>query len=159
MSNIRLLRKPPRIKVLEAIGSIGDQRVKVLDDHRAEVVSSRGDKVYKVIVEPVEHNVYHAYSSDNGTIFRGYIGYPIIAFLMIKGIIPIDKEVMKAVTGVPWKDLNERYKRYSIVENIVLNKAERMGVSREIIMDYINIVMKKLGLLKIYFVEELKNKF
>ncbi|ADI32406.1 hypothetical protein [Staphylothermus hellenicus] len=159
MGNMRLLRKPPRIKVLEAIGSIGDQRVKVLDDHRAEVVSSRGDRVYKVIVEPVKHNVYHAYSSDNGTIFRGYVGYPIIAFLMTKSVIPIDKEVMKAVTGVPWKDLNERYKKYSIVENIVLNRAERMGVSREIIMDYINIVMKKLGLLKIYFVEELKNKF
>lgn len=159
MSAPRLLRKPPRIKVLEAIGSIGDERIKVIDDNKAEVVSSRGDKVYKVIVEPAEHNVYHVYSNDNGTIYRGYIGYPIIAFLMIRGIIPIDREVMKAVTGIPWKDLNERYKKYSIVENIVLNRAERLGVSRDIIMDYINIVMKKLSLLKIYFVEELKNRF
>jgi len=150
-----LLRKPPRIKILEAIGSIGDERIKVLDDKRAQVVSSRGDKVYKVVLVEKENNVFHTYSNDNGTIYRGYIGYPIIAFMMVKGIIPIDKEVMKAMSGVPWKDLNERYKKYSIVENIVLSRAERMGVSRDIIMDYINIVMKKLGLLKVFFDEEL----
>ncbi|MCD6300626.1 MAG: hypothetical protein J7L82_00975 [Staphylothermus sp.] len=153
--NLRLLRKPPRIKILEAIGSIGDERIKVLDDNKAQVVSSRGDKVYKVVLVEKENNVFHTYSNDNGTIYREYIGYPIIAFMMVKGIIPIDREVMKAVTGVPWKDLNERYKKYSIVENIVLSRAERMGVSREIIMDYINIVMKKLGLLKVFFDEEL----
>jgi len=150
-----LLRKPPRIKILEAIGSIGDERIKVLDDKKAQVVSSRGDKVYKVVLVEKENNVFHTYSNDNGTIYRGYIGYPIIAFMMVKGIIPIDKEVMKAMSGVPWKDLNERYKKYSIVENIVLSRAERMGVSRDIIMDYINIVMKKLGLLKVFFDEEL----
>jgi len=150
-----LLRKPPRIKILEAIGSIGDERIKVLDDKRAQVVSSRGDKVYKVVLVEKENNVFHTYSNDNGTIYRGYIGYPIIAFMMVKGIIPIDKEVMKAMSGVPWKDLNERYKKYSIVENIVLSRAERMGVNRDIIMDYINIVMKKLGLLKVFFDEEL----
>jgi hypothetical protein len=155
MPQLKLLRKPPRIKVLEAIGSIGDNRVKIVSDNSAEVVSSRGDKVYRVVVVPIEHNVFHAYSSDNGTIYRGYVGYPIIAFLMVKGFIPIDREVMKAVTGVPWKDLNEKYKRYSIVENIVLSRAERMGVRREIIMDYVNIVMKKLGLMKIYFDEGL----
>ena len=154
-SGIRLLRKPPRIKVLEAIGSIGDERIKVLDDNRAQVVSSRGDKLYKVVLVEKGDNVFHVYSNDNGTIYRGYIGYPIIAFMMVKGIIPIDKEVMKAMSGVPWKDLNERYKKYSIVENIVLSRAERMGVSRDIIMDYINIVMKKLGLLKVFFDEEL----
>ena len=154
-SSLRLLRKPPRIKVLEAIGSIGDERIKVLDDKRAQVVSSRGDKVYKVVLVEKENNVFHTYSNDNGTIYRGYIGYPIIAFMMVKGIIPIDKEVMKAMSGVPWKDLNERYKKYSIVENIVLSRAERMGVNRDIIMDYINIVMKKLGLLKVFFDEEL----
>ncbi len=155
MSSLRLLRKPPRIKILEAIGSIGDERIKILDDRKAQVVSSRGDKIYKVVLVEKGDNVFHTYSNDNGTIYRGYIGYPIIAFMMVKGIIPIDKEVMKAMSGVPWKDLNERYKKYSIVENIVLSRAERMGVSRDIIMDYINIVMKKLGLLKVFFDEEL----
>ncbi len=146
-----VLRKPPRIKVLEAIGSLGDGRVKVISEECAEVTSSRGDKTYKVVVLP-DNRVY---SSDNGTRLRGYIGYPIIAFLMKKGVIPIDREVMKAMTGVPWKDLNEKYKRYAIVEDIVLRRAERMGVAREIIYDYINIVMKKLSLMKLVYDESL----
>ena len=146
-----VLRKPPRIKVLEAIGSLGDGRVRVISEECAEVTSSRGDKTYKVVVLP-DNRVY---SSDNGTRLRGYIGYPIIAFLMEKGVIPIDREVMKAMTGVPWKDLNEKYKRYAIVEDIVLRRAERMGVAREIIYDYINIVMKKLSLMKLVFDESL----
>ncbi len=146
-----VLRKPPRIKVLEAIGSLGDGRVRMISEECAEVTSSRGDKTYKVVVLP-DNRVY---SSDNGTRLRGYIGYPIIAFLMKKGVIPIDREVMKAMTGVPWKDLNEKYKRYAIVEDIVLRRAERMGVAREIIYDYINIVMKKLSLMKLVYDESL----
>ncbi len=148
-----LLRKPPRIKVLEAIGALGDGRLKPLCEYSAEVTSSRGDRVYKVVVLP-DNRVY---SSDNGTRLRGYVGYPIIAFLMHKGVIPIDREVMKAMTGIPWKDLNERYRRYAIVEEIVLRRAERLGVKREIIYDYINIVMKKLGLMKLLFDESLAN--
>ncbi len=146
-----VLRKPPRIKVLEAIGSLGDGRVRMISEECAEVTSSRRDKTYKVVVLP-DNRVY---SSDNGTRLRGYIGYPIIAFLMKKGVIPIDREVMKAMTGVPWKDLNEKYKRYAIVEDIVLRRAERMGVAREIIYDYINIVMKKLSLMKLVYDESL----
>lgn len=146
-----VLRRPPRIKVLEAIGSLGDGRVRVISEECAEVTSSRGDKTYKVVVLP-DNRVY---SSDNGTRLRGYIGYPIIAFLMEKGVIPIDREVMKAMTGVPWKDLNEKYKRYAVVEDIVVRRAERMGVSREIIYDYINIVMKKLSLMKLVLDESL----
>ncbi len=151
----KILRKPPRIKVLEAIGSIGDERIKIVDEHEARVVSSSGDREYVVILYSVKDNVYRVYSSDNGTIYRGYIGYPIIAFLMLKNIIPIDRDVMKAMTGIPWKQLNERYKKYSIVENIVLDRAERMGVSKNIVYDYINIVMKKLGLLRMIFDENL----
>lgn len=154
---LRVLRRPPRIKVLEAIGSIGDGRIEVLSDTEARVTSSRGDRVYRVIVvrDDSEGREYRVYSNDNGTIYKGYIGYPIIAFLMVKGVIPIDREVMKAVTGVPWKDLNERYKRYAIVEDIIMRRAESMGIKREVIGEYIGIVFKKLGLMRFLFDESL----
>ncbi len=154
----KILRKPPRIKVLEAIGSIGDERITLVSDDEARVVSSMGDREYRVVVKNVSNNVFRVYSNDNGTIYRGYVGYPIIAFLMLKGVIPIDKDVMRAMTGVPWKELNEKYRKYSIVENIVMDRAERMGVPRSIINDYINIVMKKLGLLKLVFDENLSRQ-
>jgi len=151
---LKLLSKPPRIKVLEAIGCIGDERIRVLNDREARVVSSTGDREYRVYVVEMGGE-YRVYSDDNGTIFKGYVGYPIIAFLMLKNVIPVDLHVMKAMTGVPWKRLNERYKKYSVVENIVLDRAERMGVSRDVINDYVNIVMKKLDFLKIYLDENI----
>jgi len=151
----KLLRLPPRIKVLEAIGSIGDGRITVVNDREARVLSSLGDREYRVVIERLDSSKYRVYSSDNGTIYRGYIGYPIIAFLMLKGVIPIDRDVMKAMTGIPWKELNEKYKKYSIVERIVMDRAERIGVPRNIVNDYINIVMKKLRVMKLFFDEKL----
>ncbi len=154
----KILRKPPRIKVLEAIGCIGDGRITLVNDDEARIVSSTGEREYRVIVRNSGLNTYIVYSNDNGTIYRGYIGYPIIAFMMLKGIIPIDRDVMKAMTGIPWKELNEKYRKYSIVESIVLERAERMGIPKNIVLDYVNIVMKKLGLLKILFDESLSRQ-
>lgn len=152
---MKLLTKPPRIKVLEAAGSLGDGRIKVLSDTRAIVKSSMGEREYTVMVIPAGSGIYRVYSNDNGTIHRGYVGYPILAFMMIKDILPVDNVVIKALTGIPWRELNERYQKYAIVENIVLSRAERMGVARGIVEDFVNIVLKKLGLLKVYFDETL----
>ena len=146
----KVLRLPPRIKVLEALGSIADGRISVQDDE-AEVTSSTGERTYKVIVR----DDGRVYSTDNGTIYRGYIGYPIIALLMIKGKLPYDERIANALSGIPWKRLNETYRKYVIVEQIVLKKAEEKGVPRQVIMDFVNIVMKKLRSMKLVFDEDL----
>lgn len=152
---MKLLAKPPRIKVLEAVGALGDNRLRDLDDSSCIVKSSMGDREYRVVLIHSGDNTYRVYSNDNGTLYRGYVGYPILALMMKKDILPVDGEVMKAMTGVPWKELNEKYQRYAIVENIVISRAEKLGVSRIVIDDYINLVMKKLGLMKIYFDDSL----
>ena len=152
---MKLLSKPPRIKVLEAAGAIGDNRVLVLSSSRAIVKSSMGDREYRVALVGGLGRVYRAYSDDNGTIHKSYIGYPILAFMMKINVLPIDNDVVRAMTNIPWKELNERYKKYSIVENIVLSRAEKLGVSRGVVDDYVNIVFKKLGLIKVYFDEML----
>jgi len=153
--HVKLLTKPPRIKVLEAIGALGDGRVNMVSESKALVKSSGGERVYTVVLIQDTPGVYRAYSNDNGTIHKGYIGYPILSVMMVKEIIPVDGEVMKAMTGIPWRELNEKYQKYAVVENIVLSRAERMGIPRIIIDDYVNIVFKKLGLLKVYFDESL----
>lgn len=152
---IKPLSKPPRIKVLEAAGAVGDNRIKVLSSTSATVGSSLGDREYKVVLIEESMGVYRAYSNDNGTLHRGYVGYPILAFMIVKNILPVDNDVIRAMTGIPWKELNERYQKYAIVENIVISRAERLGVPRSVIDDYINVVFKKLGLMKIYFDESL----
>jgi len=155
---VKLLTKPPRIKVLEAAGAIGDRRVHVLSEIEAIVKSSTGEREYRVLLVKSGESVYRAYSNDNGTLYRGYIGYPILSFMMIKGILPTDNEIIKAFTGIPWKELNEKYQKYAVVESIVISRAERLGISRNIIDDYISIVMKKLSVIRVYFDEELAKR-
>ena len=147
---LKYLRLPPRIKVLEALGAVADNRVRVLDDKRALVISSDGYREYKVYVDVAQRV---AFSSDNGTRLRGYVGYPIIAFLMLKGELPFDPDLAKAMKGIPWRMLNERYKRYAVVETIVKDKAKNMGVDPTYIDSFIDKVLSKLRELKLRYAE------
>lgn len=144
---MKLLRLPPRIKVLEALGAIADERIKVLDEFNAEVISSEGDRVYKVFAD-LSRGIVD--SSDNGTTYRGYVGYPIISFLMIKGVLPYDERLAKALKNIKWRELNERFKNYSAVEEIVYLEAERRGVARRDLEVFVSHVMDVLKNLKLY---------
>jgi hypothetical protein len=79
------LSTPPRVKVLEALGAVSGGRVRVLSEREAEVDASEGQRTYRVYVD-LEKRV--ADSDDNGTVYRGYVGYPIIAFLMALKKLP-----------------------------------------------------------------------
>jgi len=146
------LNPPPRIKVLEALGAIADERIKLIDEKSCHVRSSLGDKEYYVYVD-LEKGV--AYSDDNGTKYRNYIGYPIIAFLMLKGYLPFSKEIANALKGINWKTLNEKYKRYFIVERIVKKIANSRGIETEEIDLFINETMNILRRLKLKKLENI----
>uniref|UniRef100_A0A7J2TB24 Uncharacterized protein n=1 Tax=Ignisphaera aggregans TaxID=334771 RepID=A0A7J2TB24_9CREN len=135
------LRSPPRIKVLEALGCIADGRIKILGDNFARVISSDGSREYRVYVDLQKGIVY---SDDNGTKFRGYVGYPIIALLMIKGVLPYDETLARALAGIPWKKLNEEYKSYATVENIVKNLVKQRGVDPKTLDSFTNNIMIQL---------------
>jgi len=135
------LRLPPRIKVLEAFGAVVDGRVRLVGEGRCEVVSSEGDRVYNVVVEGG-----FVYSNDNGTLYRGYVGYPILACLMAEGKLPIDAELGEKLRGVPWRRLNEQYKRYEEVLQRIY--AER-GIERERAEAYIDAVLRRLAAMRL----------
>jgi hypothetical protein len=144
------LSLPPRIKVLEALGSIADGRVKLVGDREAVVVSSMGDRQYAVYVDAEKGE---AFSDDNGTRFRGYVGYPIIAVLMLKGVLPYEERFAKALAGLPWKELNERFKKYAVVEGIVKRRAREKGVDPKELDAYVSSVLKRLAELRLRYVE------
>ncbi|MCE4623258.1 MAG: hypothetical protein F7B11_00725 [Caldisphaeraceae archaeon] len=151
------LRLPPRIKVLEASGSIADERIKIEraseNEILATVISSEGDKKYKVVIKR-DGETYKAYSNDNGTKLRGYIGYPIIAVLMVSNILPRDRNVEEALKGVEWRKLNEKYKKYAMVENIVLRSAEKK-LPRSYILDFRKNILKELEKIRMEYDESL----
>lgn len=137
------LRLPPRIKVLEALGALADGRVRVLAPGRCDVVSSGGDKTYTVYVADG-----YACSDDNGTVHRGYVGYPILACLMAEGALPVDGELAEKLRGIPWKRLNERFKKY---EEVMRRIYVERGIGRARADGYIARVLWEVEKLRLRF--------
>ncbi|MEM4345610.1 MAG: hypothetical protein QXI02_01795 [Candidatus Caldarchaeum sp.] len=140
------LQSPPRVKVLEALGAVAGGRVRLLSDKQAEVDASEGRRTYRVYVD-VENHV--AESDDNGTVFRNYVGYPIIAVLMAAKILPYYEEIAKPLAGVRWRSLNERYKSYRVVESLVKKKLAEHGIRSDKVDEAITAVLSMLEQLKL----------
>jgi hypothetical protein len=130
---------PPRIKVLEALGTIADNRVKMIEKGIYTVTSSEHDREYKVLIRGRE-----VCSNDNGTRFRRYVGYPIIASLMLERIVSYDERIANSLKGIKWRKLNEELRDYNLVEEEVYKIAEERGVKREELSRFIERVMREL---------------
>jgi hypothetical protein len=104
-------KMPPPIKVYEALGAIGDGRVRPIDDGNTpaawEVVSSDGTKKYSVEISADGRKIS---SNDNASYWQGYLGYPAIAVLIASGKLHASAEATRMLAGIPWKELNRRFK-------------------------------------------------
>lgn len=136
------LSMPPRVKVLEAVGAVAGGRVRVLGELEAEVRASEGDRTYRVFLD-VSGGV--ADSDDNGTRYRNYIGYPILAFMMVKGVLPYDEELGRALKDVRWRSVNELFRNYRLVERYIKEELRRSGISYERVDGYVARVMDALS--------------
>jgi hypothetical protein len=122
-----LWKMPPLAKIYEALGAIGDGRVHLTDPSHATVISSSGDKTYTVELDSETRQIS---SNDNASYWQGYLGYPAIAVLILHGLYSPQPETLKALSGVPWKKLNTRYRNdYARTLDDVLARAEAHGAS------------------------------
>jgi hypothetical protein len=128
-------KMPPVAKIYEALSAVADGRVRITAPGRAEVVSSSGDKVYSV--EWSEEGC-RINSNDNASTWQGYTGYPIIAVLLATGRIPYDPAAASPLAGVPWHEINERFKRdydaavESVLQEIEMRGGDRGAIAREV---------------------------
>lgn len=99
---------PPLEKVYEAWSAVADGRVEIVDEFVAHVTSSDGSKTYTVVYNP-ENATW--YSDDNATFWQGYAGYPIIAVMMERGLLPVDRAEAARWSGVNWTATNAAHKR------------------------------------------------
>ena len=118
-------KMPPLAKVYEAIGALGDGRVHLIDERRATVTSSDGAKSYEVEIDAGSRELS---SNDNASYWQGYLGYPAIAVMLARGLYSPHADVIAALKGVPWKELNTRFRNnYDLTLNEVMRQAGERG--------------------------------
>jgi len=110
---------PPKIKIYEALGALGDNRLELATDG-ARVRSSDGSKIYTVRWDKANMSIS---SDDNGSRWVGYLGYPAITLLLRKKMLKYSKCWTKALAGIPWKKINAQFKNnYADTLRVVHNK-------------------------------------
>ena len=109
---------PPRAKVFEAFSAVADGRVRLTGPGSATVVSSGGDRTYDVEWSEDGRTIA---ANDNASYWQGYLGYPALAVLLERGELRAGEDVVRALAGVPWHDLNKQYKRdyYAAVGHVL----------------------------------------
>ena len=139
-------KMPPAIKVYEALGAIGDGRVRAIDGDAAanawEVVSSDGSKTYRVDLSVDGREIS---SNDNASYWQGYLGYPAIAVLLLRGLYRAPANVIDALAGIPWKEINRRFKNdYELTLAEVNKTVEASGHDPDAIAIEVESVMDAL---------------
>jgi hypothetical protein len=99
------MKLPPKEKILEAYTAVADGRI-TMHDGKAECLSSDHAKIYQIEWEGKTYA-----SSDSATYWQCYPGYPVLAVLMLSGKLPYDVSLVQEMKGIPWKKLNDKYKR------------------------------------------------
>ena len=138
---------PPAAKVYEALSAVAEGRVHLAGAGRAEVVSSGRERSYSVAWSDDMRTVS---ANDNASYWQGYLGYPIVAVLIARGVIRVDETVVAVLAGVPWHELNARFKRdYTAAVEHVLTTLEERGVDRRPIVTAVDAVMAQLATLEL----------
>jgi hypothetical protein len=136
-------KMPPLAKIYEAFGALGDGRIQLEDERHASVLSSDRSKTYQV---EISANGREISSNDNASYWQGYLGYPAIAVMLKRGLCPVRAEVIAALSGIPWKDLNRRFRNdYSRTIEEVMRRAEERGFDSKIIAAEAKAVLSKLS--------------
>jgi len=137
-------KHPPIIKIYEALGAVADGRVEV-SGNTAKVYSSSKKKFYDVTYDPVGGSIM---ANDNGSYWKGYLGYPAIAFLMKVGLVSYDEQIGAMLKDIAWKDLNQKYKNDfdKTLEYILSTKSDE---DRKSLMSLVNKADKEIKDLKL----------
>jgi len=145
--------KPPMIKIYEALGAVADGRVEIIPMAEvkpppwegAKVWSSSRNKFYEITYDPAENAIM---ANDNGSYWKGYLGYPAIAYLMIIGTLSYEDEIGELLKGIAWKDINTKFKNDfdKVVAEILASKSKE---DREKIESFVEKVAKEISELKL----------
>lgn len=97
-------------------------------------------------------------SNDNGFYWAGYLGYPSIAFLVMKGKIKYNQKFAEVLKDIVWKDVNTRFKNdYGKTEAYVLETVKGRGVDAAELLKEIESILGQIKTLNLdLFGEKIK---
>jgi hypothetical protein len=135
-------KMPPLLKIYEAFGALADGRVRVEDEWHASVLSSDRTKTYQVEISGDGRVIS---SNDNASYWQGYLGYPAIAVMLVRGLCQVRAEAISTLAGISWNELNRSFRNdYSRIIAEVLRRAEERGFDSKIIAAEAGVVLSKL---------------
>lgn len=137
-------KHPSITKIYEALGAVADDRV-LISGNSAKVYSSSRNKFYNVNYDADAGQIM---SNDNSSYWKGELGYPSIAFLMKAGVITYDADIANILKGVPWKDINQKFKNNfeKALEFILSTKTQKERDDLRILCEKVDVEIKKLNL-------------
>ncbi len=139
---------PPKIKIYEALGCLADKRIKI-KDAEARVYSSSRKKFYVVRYDENKNAIM---ANDNASYWRGYLGYPSIAYLMLVGKIKFNPEFAQALANIKWKDINTKFKNdFSKTEEYIKDIIKSKGVNIDEFDREIGRIYRKIKSLKLNY--------
>lgn len=138
------VKMPPVEKIHEAYSAIADGRI-TMRENEADVVSSDLSKTYLV-----KWNGETYSSNDNASYWKGYLGYPLIAVLMLQGRLSLDEETAAHFKGINWKKRNTAHKnKFSEAVKEIMDEWEASGIDCAGINEEIGKVYKEIEQLTI----------
>lgn len=137
-------KNPPIIKIYEALGAVADGRVEI-SGGTAKIYSSSRNKFYDVNYDPAKKAIM---TNDNGSYWKGYLGYPAIAFLMKTGVLSYDEAVASLLKDIAWKDINQKFKNdfEKTLNYILSSKPDEEKENLKKLIDKISDEIKNLNL-------------
>ena len=144
---MNLWKSPPSIKVYEALGCIADKRI-VEEEDEIRVYSSSRNKYYVVNYDEKENAIV---SNDNGSYYVGYVGYPAIAYLMLKEKLSFNQKYADALESIHWKDLNTKFNNdYFLVEEYIhKHYLEKHNISIKEFKLFVEEVLEEIQILQL----------
>jgi len=138
------IKIPPIEKIHEAYSAIADGRVS-LRENEADVISSDLSKKYLVTWQEETYR-----SNDNASYWQGYLGYPIIAVLMLQEKLSLNKEIAAYFKEINWKKLNTKYNnKFSEAVKEIMKEFASKGIDCDKVNAEINKVYKEIEQLTI----------
>ena len=96
---------PPKVKIIEALSAVADERIIVEDLLSSEWKCSSASnpwKIYKILYNEKENTIS---SNDNWSINQWFLWYPSIAFLIKIWKLDYDKSILNMLDEMDWKKM------------------------------------------------------